>query len=78
MVEHFIEEYAKKIALHPEVIRVETQTFQDLVEITLYTSSEDMGKFIGKGGKMIQSFKAILSGCKVKNGLNYKISIESV
>lgn len=78
MVEHFILEYAKKIALYPEKIRVQTRECEEGIEITLFSSQEDMGKFIGKNGKMIHSLKNVLSGCKVKNGQNYKIVVQSV
>ncbi|HIY44191.1 KH domain-containing protein [uncultured Helicobacter sp.] len=78
MVEHFILEYAKKIALHPEQIRVQTQECEEGIQITLFSSQEDMGKFIGKNGKMIHSLKNVLSGCKVKNGQSYKIVVQSV
>lgn len=78
MVEHFILEYAKKIALHPEQIRVQIQECEEGIEIILFSSQEDMGKFIGKNGKMIHSLKNILSGCKVKNGQNYKIVVQSL
>lgn len=78
MVERFILEYAKKIALHPEQIQVQTQECEDGIEIILFSSQEDMGKFIGKNGKMIHSLKNVLSGCKVKTGQNYKIIVQSV
>lgn len=78
MAERFILEYAKKIATHPEKIRVQTREDEDGIEITLFSSPEDMGKFIGKNGKMIHSLKNILSGCKVKNGKNYRIVVQSV
>ncbi|ANV97826.1 RNA-binding protein [Helicobacter enhydrae] len=78
MVERFIEEYAKKIALYPEKIRAESRRDGENVEIILYASQEDMGKFIGKNGKMIHSLKTVLSGCKVKNGLSCRISIQSL
>lgn len=78
MVERFVLEYAKKIALHPEKIRVQTQECEEGIEITLFSSQEDMGKFIGKNGKMIHSIKNILSGCRVKGGQNYRIIVQSV
>lgn len=76
MVEYFIKNYAQKLADHPEMISVETRDCDEGVEIILFSSQEDMGKFIGKNGKMIHSLKNILSGCKVKNNTNYKIVVQ--
>ncbi|MCE3047702.1 KH domain-containing protein [Helicobacter kayseriensis] len=78
MVELFIENYAKKLATHPHSIKVEKSDRGDEVEIILFSSQEDMGKFIGKNGKMIYSLKNILSGCRVKDGKNYKIAIQPI
>lgn len=78
MAERFILEYAKKIASYPEEIRVQTREDDEGTEIILFSSPEDMGKFIGKNGKMIHSLKNVLSGCKVKNGKNYRIVVQSV
>lgn len=78
MIGRFVEEYAKKLASNPEVIRVELKEREGEVEIVLFSSQEDMGKFIGKNGKMIHSLKNVLSGCKLKNGVNYKIVVQSI
>lgn len=78
MVEYFIEKYAKKLASYPDKIRVEVRIAGEDREIVLFSSQEDMGRFIGKNGKMIHSIRTILSGCKVKNGVNYKILIQSL
>jgi len=76
MIEKFVEEYAKLIASHPEAISSEIEELEELYEITLYADSEDLGKLIGKEGKMISSIKNIISGCKAKNGKNYKINVK--
>lgn len=78
MIGQFVEEYAKKLASNPEAIRVELKERESEVEIILFSSQEDMGKFIGKNGKMIHSLKNVLSGCKLKNGVNYKIVVQSI
>lgn len=76
MIEKFVEEYAKLIVSHPESIFSEVEESEELYEITLYAHSNDLGKLIGKEGKMIGSIKNIISGCKAKNGKNYKINVK--
>jgi predicted RNA-binding protein YlqC (UPF0109 family) len=75
MIEKFVEEYAKLIVSYPEDISSKVNETDELYEITLYANSEDLGKLIGKGGQMIGSIKNIISGCKAKNGKNYKINV---
>lgn len=77
MIARFVEEYAKKLADHPEAVRVELNKQGDEVEVVLFSSQQDMGKFIGKNGRMIHSLKNVLSGCRLKNGTSYRIRVRS-
>lgn len=77
MIADFIEEYAKLIVLYPEDIEVKVDSFNGMDEITLYANSVDIGKLIGKEGKMITSIKTLISGCKAKDGKSYRINVET-
>ena len=76
MVEKFVETYAKMIATYPEDIVVDIRYENDLYDIDLFANREDLGKLIGKDGKMIGAIKTVISGCKAKNGKNYRINVE--
>jgi predicted RNA-binding protein YlqC (UPF0109 family) len=76
MVEAFITEYAKKLVDHPNDIAIEIQDQGRYKEIVLYAHQSDIGKLIGKEGRMIGSIKAVISGCKAKESVDYKISVE--
>ena len=78
MVADFIAHFAKLIATYPEDIRVEMQTNDEFAEITLFANQADVGKLIGKEGKMIGAIKTVISGCKAKDGLSYRINVEAV
>jgi len=78
MVADFIAQFAKLIASYPEDIRVDIQTQGDVAEITLFANQADVGKLIGKEGKMIGAIKTVISGCKAKDGLSYRINVEAV
>jgi len=78
MVADFIAQFAKLIATHPEDIKVEVQTEGEVSEITLFANQADVGKLIGKEGKMIGAIKTVISGCKAKDGLSYRINVEAV
>ncbi len=78
MVDDFVAEFAQLIASHPEDIRVETMDNGECVEIILYANQQDVGKLIGKEGKMIGAIKTVISGCKAKDGKSYRINVEPV
>lgn len=74
MVEKFIESYVKKIVAHPDEICVtKTKLDENFYEIEILSSSQDIGRLIGKDGKMIGAIKTFISGVKAKNGNSYRV-----
>ncbi len=78
MVADFIAHFAKLIATYPEDIRVDIERNGEVSEITLFANQADVGKLIGKEGKMIGAIKTVISGCKAKDGISYRINVEAV
>ena len=76
MVAEFVADYAKMIVSHPEDIKIDVKQSDDFAEITVYANQTDVGKLIGKEGKMIGAIKTVISGCKAKDGLSYRINVE--
>jgi predicted RNA-binding protein YlqC (UPF0109 family) len=79
MVQDFIVEYVKLIAKYPDVIKINEESIdENLSELFLYVHPEDIGKVIGKDGRMISSIKTLISGCKPKGGPSYKVSVKAI
>ncbi|MCE3037780.1 KH domain-containing protein [Helicobacter anatolicus] len=78
MIEDFLTEYTKKIVKNPERVRVSKEKTTDGYDFVIFAATEDIGKIVGKDGKMIASIKAFISGCKAKNGLNYKVMAKAI
>jgi len=79
MVNNLLISYAKLLVKNPEDISIEiTEIDENLDEITLFANSEDVGKLIGKEGRMISSIKTVISGCKAKGGKNYRVNVKPV
>ena len=79
MVDHFLISYAKLLVNNPEDISIEiAEVDENFDEITLFANSEDIGKLIGKNGRMINSIKTVISGCKAKGGKNYRVNVKPV
>lgn len=79
MVKDFIQNYAEKIALKPEKIEVveSIDNKQMIRDITIYADNADVGRLIGKQGKMISSIKTVASACKAKDGISCKIVVKA-
>ncbi len=79
MVTDFLQAYTTLLVNHPEMISIEIEPMDEgFDEITIYAHSEDVGKLIGKEGKMINAIKTVISGCKAKGGNNYRVNVKAV
>ena len=76
MVISFVEEFAKLLAFEPDKIKVELIPHEDYQEIVIYAKKVDVGRIIGKDGAMVKAIKTIISGCKAKENINYKITVK--
>ncbi|MBA1432279.1 MAG: KH domain-containing protein [Epsilonproteobacteria bacterium] len=78
MIADFVAQFARLIASNPDDIRVEVQEGDEITQIVLYANQADIGKLIGKSGKMIGAIKTVISGCKAKDGVSYRINVEPI
>jgi len=79
MVEDFLLAYTKLLVNNSEDISVEvSEVDENFDEIIIFANSEDVGKLIGKEGRMINSIKTVISGCKAKGGKSYRINVKAV
>jgi predicted RNA-binding protein YlqC (UPF0109 family) len=86
MISEFVADFARMIATYPDDISVEIAQDSDnhtdnngnsITEIILYANQADIGKLIGKEGKMIGAIKTVISGCKAKDSKSYRINVEA-
>jgi predicted RNA-binding protein YlqC (UPF0109 family) len=79
MVRDFLHTYATLLVNHPDDISIEIEEMDEgFDEITIFANSEDVGKLIGKEGRMINAIKTVISGCKAKGGKNYRVNVKAV
>ena len=78
MIADFVAQFARLVSSHPDAIKVDVKKGDEVTEIVLYAHQNDIGKLIGKSGKMIGAIKTVISGCKAKDGMSYKINVEAV
>jgi hypothetical protein len=76
MVTDFLLSYTKLLVNNPEDISIEINTIdENFDEIIIFANAEDIGKLIGKEGRMINAIKTVISGCKAKGGSNYRVNV---
>jgi len=78
MVEEFVLTYARMIVSHPEALSITVEPMDEFGdEITLFADPGDVGKLIGKEGRMINAIKTVISGCKAKGGKSYRVNVKA-
>lgn len=78
MIDNFLKKFATLVVDKPELVRVERKDIDEtFCEVIIYADKVDTGKLIGKDGKMINSLKTLISGCKAKDGKSYRVTVKA-
>ena len=65
-MEKLLDTLAKALVDNPEQVSVEAVNEDDTVRMTLSVAAEDMGKVIGKQGKIAKAIRAVVKAAAVK------------
>lgn len=65
----------KAIVTHPDDVVVKEEEKDNEVTLDLSVNQEDMGKVIGKQGKIIKSIRSLLFAKSIKEGKKVNISL---
>lgn len=74
MVE-LVEYLAKSLVDDPSAVRTNERTLDDTVIIELSVAEGDMGKVIGKQGRIAKAIRSIVKAASVKTGKKYMVEI---
>lgn len=74
----FLEKLVSYITDKPEKVVIEEKIEDDLVIYTIFASSEEVGKIIGKGGKVINALRTLCRLKAAKKGERVLIKIEAL
>ena len=77
MVE-LIEYIAKSLVDEPEKVKVSSQEGEDVNIILLQVSSTDMGKVIGKQGRIAKAIRSILKAVSLKEEIKVNLEIDEI
>ncbi|MCX6794125.1 MAG: KH domain-containing protein [Candidatus Gottesmanbacteria bacterium] len=62
-----------RIVDHPEDIVVDEEVTEDKTLLTIHANQEDLGKIIGKSGRIIRSLRDLIKLMAAKQNLNVDV-----
>jgi len=74
-VKEFLEFLARSLVDHPEQVRVEETETSDGVLLRLTVAKEDVGKVIGKQGRIARALRTVVKASAVKDGKQATVEI---
>ena len=75
-MKELVEHMAKSLVNNPEAAVVTEAENEGQVELVLRVAPEDMGKVIGKQGRIAKAMRAILKAAASKDGKKANLEIE--
>ncbi len=76
LLKELIEVLAKSLVDNPQSVVVNETLDQDLIDLELIVASEDMGKVIGKQGRIAKAIRTVLKAAATKE--NKRATLEIV
>lgn len=70
-----LEFLARSLVDHPEQVRVEEKESSDGVVLRLSVAQEDVGKVIGKQGRIARALRTVVKASAVKEGKQATVEI---
>jgi len=74
-VKDLLEFLARSLVDHPEQVRVEETESSDGVLLRLIVAKEDVGKVIGKQGRIARALRTVVKASAVKDGKQATVEI---
>ncbi|HHU60991.1 MAG: KH domain-containing protein [Bacillota bacterium] len=71
-----VEFIGKSLAENPDEIRVETTDKGYETVYSLYVAPEDMGRLIGKGGRIAKAIRTVVKASAIKSGVRVHVEID--
>lgn len=65
----------KQITDHPDDIEVSEETTEDRTVLTIRANPEDLGKIIGKSGRIIRAIRDLIKLMAAKQGVYVDVAI---
>ncbi len=71
-----LEYVARHIVDDPDAIRVEVEERRRGIELHLNVAPDDMGKVIGRRGRVVQALRTVVRAAGAKDGVEVNVAVE--
>ncbi len=78
MYKNLLEYIVKNLVNNPEAVQINEVEQETKLVLKLRVAKEDMGRIIGKEGRIIRSIREIISAYAVKNSQKVSVDIEEI
>ncbi len=75
-MKNLVEFIGKSLADKPDEIVVEAQDKGHETVYTMYVAPEDMGRLIGKGGRIAKAIRTVVKASAIKSGVQVHVEID--
>lgn len=74
-MKELLEFLARSLVDNPDAVRVEETEDEDMVVLRLSVAKEDVGKVIGKQGRIARALRTVIKASAVKDGKQATVEI---
>ena len=74
-MEQLVEYIVKSLVDNKDAVRITTERDASEINIIVNVAEEDVGKVIGKNGRIAQSIRAIVKSVSAKERIRYNVKI---
>ncbi|MFQ5407845.1 MAG: KH domain-containing protein [Anaerolineales bacterium] len=75
-MKYLVDYIARSLVSDPTQVRVETYTRRNSVNIVLHVAREDMGRVIGKQGRVANAIRSLLRVMALRDDVRVNLDIE--
>ncbi len=75
-MKNLVEFIGKSLADNPDQVVVEAQDKGHETVYTMYVAPEDMGRLIGKGGRIAKAIRTVVKASAIKSGVQVHVEID--
>lgn len=75
-MKEIVEVIAKVLVDHPEAVQIDEKTEEGETVLTLHVAEDDMGKVIGRQGRIAKALRTIVKAAATRE--NQKVTVEIV
>ena len=74
-MQQLLEDLARRLVDEPDAVRVEREEREDVVVLRLHVAPDDVGKVIGRQGRIARALRTIVRACAARSNRRMLLEI---